>query len=229
MHRDPQSFRNRDQLIVGNRPLAALDFRDLRLVQLDPEARDAAGHILLRDLRTSRDPQTVDILAGDVASLAFGIQSALEGALILLLFPAGIILFQNKNAAFVVPKPNEPLSLLCVDDHTLVGDALAEVFRTAGYFVDRVGNGEAAWATLTADPERFDVVVTDHQIPRIDGLELVTRLRAAAFPGRIIVYSSALVDKDVVRYRALQVDAIVVKGPDAARLIAIVDAVNKHS
>lgn len=229
MHRNPQSLRDRDQLVVGYRPLAALDLRDLRLIQLDPHARETAGHILLRDLGTSRDPQTVDILAGDVASLAFGIQDALEGAPVLLLFASGIILFQNKRAVVIVPKSTEPLAILCVDDHTLVGDALTKVFRTAGYAVDRAANGETAWAKLATEPARFDVLVTDHHMPRLDGLGLVTRLRTAAFPGRIIVYSAALTDEEATRYHDLQVDAIVVKDPDSARLLAVVDAFNKHS
>ncbi len=124
---------------------------------------------------------------------------------------------------------NQPLSILCVDNHTLVGDALAKVFRTAGYVVERAEDGESAWTKLTQAPGHFDVLVTDHEMPRLDGVGLVTRLREVGFAGRVIVYSAALSGADTERYRELGVDAIVVKSPDAARLLAIVQAFNRES
>lgn len=229
MHWNPQSLGEREQFEIGQHPLAALDLRNLRLVHIEPHARESAGHVFLRDFRLGRDPQALDILAGDVASFAFGTQGALEGAAILLLFASGIILYQNKNAVFIVPQRNAPLAILCVDDHTLIGDALTKLFRTAGYAVERADDGESAWAKLAENPARFDVLVTDHQMPRLDGLGLVARLREAAFPGRIIVYSGTLTEEIMARYRNLAVDAMVVKGPDSARLLAVVQALNEQS
>ena len=124
---------------------------------------------------------------------------------------------------------NQPLSILCVDDHTLVGDALTKVFRTAGYAVERAEDGESAWRRLAQRSGRFDVLVTDHEMPRLNGLGLVTRLRKVGFAGRVIVYSAALSEADSEHYRALAVDAIVVKAPDAERLLAIVQAFNRES
>lgn len=229
MHRNPQSFGEREQFVIGQHPLAAFDLGDLRLVHIEPHARESAGHVFLRDFRLGRDPQALDILAGDVASFAFGTQGALEGAAILLLFASGIILYQNKNAVVIVPERNTPLAILCVDDHTLVGDALMKVFGTAGYAVERAADGESAWGMLADNPARFDVIVTDHEMPNLDGLGLVRRLREARFLGRVIVYSGSLTDSVVAQYRALAVDAIVAKGPAAARLLAVVQAFNAQS
>ncbi|HVS52418.1 MAG TPA: response regulator [Opitutaceae bacterium] len=229
MHLHPQGPRDGDQLIVGDHPIAALDLRNLRLIHFDAETRQTAHHVFLRNLRTGRDSQAVDVFAGDVASFASRIQGALEGAPILLLFPARIILYQNNRTLLIVSSKNQPLSILCVDNHTLVGDALAKVFRTAGYVVERAEDGESAWTKLTQAPGHFDVLVTDHEMPRLDGVGLVTRLREVGFAGRVIVYSAALSGADTERYRELGVDAIVVKSPDAARLLAIVQAFNRES
>ena len=76
---------------------------------------------------------------------------------------------------------------------------------------------------------RFDVIVADRQMSRLDGFGLVARLREAVFPGRIIVYSGTLTEEIMARYRDLAVDAMVVKGPDSARLLAVVQALNEQS
>lgn len=118
----------------------------------------------------------------------------------------------------------QPLQLLCADDHTLVGEALVKVFSTAGYRVEHATDGESAWAKLAPNPARFQVVITDHAMPRLDGLGLVQRLRSAQYPGRILVYSASISPDEDLAYRQLAVDAIVEKGPDSARLLAIVEA-----
>lgn len=119
---------------------------------------------------------------------------------------------------------DQPLTVLCADDHTLVGDALTKIFTTAGYVVVRADDGEMAWEKMAANPDDVDVVITDHGLPRLDGLGLVSRLRSAGYGGRIIVYSDALSDEDAVRYRAFSVDALIVKGPVPDRLLAVVEA-----
>ena len=119
---------------------------------------------------------------------------------------------------------SHPLQLLCADDHTLVGEALVKVFSTAGYEVERANDGESAWAKLAPNLSRFQVVITDHVMPHLDGLGLVQRLRSAHYPGRILVYSDAISADEDLAYRQLAVDAIVEKGPDSAKLLAIVEA-----
>ncbi len=227
LNRDLQRLRETRQFVVVHRPLAALDLGNLRLIELDAETCESAHHILLRNLRRCRQPQAEDVLAGDVAT--FGFHGALEGAPILILFSAGIILYGTKIAvALVNPSADQPLTILCADDHTLVGDALTKVFSTAGYSVERASDGEEAWQKVVSNLRRFDVVITDHQMPRLDGLQLVGRLRDAKFAGRIIVYSSGLSMDDQSLYREMGVDAIVIKGPDAARLLEVVKALHRQ-
>ena len=119
---------------------------------------------------------------------------------------------------------SHPIHLLCADDHTLVGEALVKVFSTAGYRVEHADDGESAWEKVSQNPARFQVVITDHAMPRLDGLGLVQRLRRANFPGRIIVYTDKISADEDVAYRALAVDAIVAQGPDSAKLLAVVEA-----
>jgi CheY-like chemotaxis protein len=223
---DLQSLGDPGQFVIEDRAVPAFDLRDLRLIHLNALPRQARDHVLLCNLRARGGPQSEDGLAGDVAS--FGFQSALEGAPMLLLFGTRIILSENKRPVIIMPAQT-PLAILCVDDHTLVGDALVKLFTAAGYVVERADDGEAAWRLLAPDLGRFNVVITDHQMPQLTGLGLVERLRAAKFAGRIIVYSGGLSTAETGDYERLAVDAIVNKGPDSARLLAIVEAFHGES
>jgi len=213
-------------LEVGDRPVAALDLSDLRLVEIDAESCEPARHVLLRDLWQGCHAKALDGGTGEIASILLILHGALEGALMLFLFGPGIILSENKISITTLLKASaeKPLTILCADDHTLVGEALARVFSTAGYRVERVDDGLLAWQKLSPNPAGFDVVVTDHQLPHLNGLELVRLMRKSEFPGRIIVYSGSLSEADQASYRELSVDAIVDNGPDSAMILAVVEA-----
>jgi CheY-like chemotaxis protein len=214
--------------VVIDWPLAAIDLRDLRVIELDQATRETAYRVLLRNLQLRAHSEADACRTIEVTS-SLGAQSTLEGAPLLILFAAGIVLGGDKTCLTIVkPSAEKPLTILCADDHTLVGDALTKVFATAGYIVDRASDGVEAWTKLSADLRRFDVLITDDQMPRLGGLQLVGRLHDAGYPGRIIVYSAALTEEDESLYRGMGVDAIVVKSPDAAKLLAIVKAFHRQ-
>jgi two-component system chemotaxis response regulator CheY len=80
-----------------------------------------------------------------------------------------------------------------------------------GHKVDSVGDGQLALDMLQKDLTAYDVVITDHHMPSLSGLELVGRLRALKFPGKIIVFSSELSTEVDAAYRGHQVDHILPK------------------
>jgi CheY-like chemotaxis protein len=222
---DAQPFCGSDLNLRG-RSVAALDLQNLRLVEVDAETCELGCHGLLREFRQRCEGNALGGGADNVAPILLILRGAQEGALLLFLFGAGIMLSETEptRTTLVKPSPERPLTILCVDDHTLVGEAVARVFTTAGYRVERVHDGRLAWHKISPNPAKFDVVVTDHQMPHMNGLELVRLMREAHFPGRIIVYGGALSPADEARYREFSVDAIVTKGPDSAKILAIVEA-----
>src|SRR5204862_3638247 len=46
-----------------------------------------------------------------------------------------------------------------------------------GYDVDTAEDGVDGWGKLTADPERYDVVLLDRTMPRMDGMQLLGRIK----------------------------------------------------
>jgi len=69
-----------------------------------------------------------------------------------------------------------PQRVLLCDDEIHILRAAEIKFRHAGYEVLLASDGEEAWQRILADQP--DILVTDYQMPRVDGLELVRRLRS---------------------------------------------------
>jgi chemosensory pili system protein ChpA (sensor histidine kinase/response regulator) len=65
--------------------------------------------------------------------------------------------------------------VLVVDDSRLSREAAARVLASAGYHPVTAEDGWEAWEMI--GERRFDAVVTDLEMPRVDGFELITRIR----------------------------------------------------
>jgi CheY-like chemotaxis protein len=79
-------------------------------------------------------------------------------------------------------------SILLVDDDPDVVWALGRYFTRAGFPVTTCGDGEEAIALL--ESEDFDTVITDIQMPRLNGLALVEWLRANRASTRVVVMTA---------------------------------------
>ena len=81
-------------------------------------------------------------------------------------------------------------SILVVDDTRSMRKMVATVLQSAGYSVEEAGDG--AEALEKAKTRVFDLVVTDHNMPRMDGVTLVRELRALPHydPVALIVLST---------------------------------------
>jgi CheY-like chemotaxis protein len=112
-----------------------------------------------------------------------------------------------------------PRRILCADDHEQMALLTQLVLQRAGHSVECVGDGEQAWERIITAPDRFDLLVTDHQMPRLTGLQLVQKLRQSGHGLQIIVQSSFLSPQDEQAFTALGVVAILRK-PGSLRQLA---------
>ncbi len=94
-----------------------------------------------------------------------------------------------------------------------------------GHIVEHVLDGLEAWDRMSKDIDYFDVLVTDHHMPGLTGLELVELLRQANYGGRIIVHSSGVEPAQADSYRAFGVASIVTKSESVRELLRAVGAV----
>lgn len=94
----------------------------------------------------------------------------------------------SRNSATLSPRRR----ILLVDDNANGLAARKSVLEELGYLIVTSTSGSDALEQFTAR-EPFDLVVTDYKMPRMDGLELIGRLRKHT-PGLPIVLISGYVD-----------------------------------
>lgn len=82
---------------------------------------------------------------------------------------------------------SRPFRVLVVDDEAEVRDLLCEYFAQRGYDVQQRADGGAAVAELAANPDGYGLVVTDLQMPGIDGLGVLKAARDAAPSPPVII------------------------------------------
>jgi two-component system, response regulator FlrC len=80
------------------------------------------------------------------------------------------------------------LSILVVDDDMIIRQVVTRHLSLLGYAVDAAINGIEALGAI--DKKRYDIVVTDLQMPGMDGHELLIRLRQDQPLIRAIVMTS---------------------------------------
>ena len=71
-----------------------------------------------------------------------------------------------------------PATILLVDDDEFICTVTQVVLEQCGYLVETAEDGLAAWGKLDKDPARFDLVLLDKQMPRLDGISLLKLIKA---------------------------------------------------
>jgi two-component system chemotaxis response regulator CheY len=87
-------------------------------------------------------------------------------------------------------------SILVVDDTRSMRKMVVAVLQKAGYVVEEAGDGDEALERAKA--RVFDLVVTDQNMPRMDGVSLVRELRKLAhYDGVAIIVLSTETGADL--------------------------------
>ena len=80
------------------------------------------------------------------------------------------------------------MDILLVEDEPQLADQVARALIRAGHEVVMSHDGPGALKEVTA--RRFDLVLLDVNLPGFDGFELLTRIRAAGIPVRVIMLTA---------------------------------------
>lgn len=114
------------------------------------------------------------------------------------------------SGASRVSGPKRFLRILYADDLRELREVARISFSREGHGIECVDDGFIALNRVMADPG-FDLVITDHHMPNMNGLELVKGLRKLEFSGKIMVFSSELDPRVAAEYRKLNVDRVLFK------------------
>jgi two-component system, chemotaxis family, chemotaxis protein CheY len=107
--------------------------------------------------------------------------------------------------------PQKILRILYAEDMPELREVARISISRDGHSVECAADGAQAFERITADPRPFDLLITDHHMPNLNGLELVMQLRVFGFPGKILVFSSELSREIHASYQRLNVDRILYK------------------
>lgn len=117
-------------------------------------------------------------------------------------------------------------SILLAEDDLVCRETFSAILQRAGHQVEVVNDGQAALDRLEESPGLFDIVITDHQMPRLNGLELAQRLGwQNLFENRIIVISGQITATDRFAYHELPIHSIIDKPIKPQVLLAAVESI----
>lgn len=106
--------------------------------------------------------------------------------------------------SFIRDQPALPPRILVVDDDNDTRQLSMDVLAGDGYDVEAAKDGAAGWEALQA--EEYDLVITDNTMPRMTGVEMIAKLRAARMSLPVIMATGHLPAHEFVRRPWLKPD-----------------------
>ena len=119
------------------------------------------------------------------------------------------------------------MRILLVEDDPQLGDGLTIGLRQAGFAVDWVKDGNSADRALQS--ETFDLVVLDLGLPRLSGMEVLTRARGRRQTLPVLILTARDATGDKVSGLDAGADDYLVKPVDLDELAARIRALTRRS
>lgn len=112
--------------------------------------------------------------------------------------PAGSARPPHPHHAELIPRRR----ILVAEDDDAIRRINTLVLTSSGYHVDAAEDGEVAWNALQRTS--YDLLVTDNDMPKVTGVQLIQKLQAARMPLPVIMASGKLPPEEVPRQNQLQ-------------------------
>ncbi|QNL22701.1 sigma-54-dependent Fis family transcriptional regulator [Hyphobacterium sp. CCMP332] len=116
--------------------------------------------------------------------------------------------------------------ILIIDDEASIREAMKEILETEKYEVDEAASGEEGLKKLIT--ENFDIVLCDIKMPKMDGLEVLSKAKETEVKAQFIMVSAHGTIETAVEATKKGAFDFIVKPPDLNRLlISIKNALEK--
>lgn len=113
--------------------------------------------------------------------------------------------------------------VLVVDDDEEARESLVEHLGRRGYRVHSAEDGRAAWNLLLNPDISYDLVITDLNMPVLDGLQLLQRIRERSLPIDVILWTGYMGHGALTKARELRVFAVLTKSHVLEELFQVVE------
>jgi DNA-binding response OmpR family regulator len=121
------------------------------------------------------------------------------------------------------PQTNSSDRILVVDDDNHIRELMAGSLIRSGYKVDAARDGAEAWTAL--NETSYDLLITDHKMPRVTGLELIKKVRSEDMTLPVILVSGTMPTEELKEHSWLFIDATLSKPFTIAELLEAVKSV----
>lgn len=128
---------------------------------------------------------------------------------------------EQQRSAWEAPAPPETLFgqrqiVLLAEDNPTNREVASRQLQLLGFRCEMAEDGEEAWSMLQRHPGRYAVLITDGQMPRLDGYRLAERIRdhEARHGGprlKILLLTASVLAADRERCMALDMDGLLTK------------------
>ena len=126
-----------------------------------------------------------------------------------------------------MPSSDDPfLRILCVDDNAPLLRTLAVGFRKYGFEVATASHGIDALMQFRANAGNFATILTDQDMPKMDGSEFIKQVRALGYKGRVLVMSGRLSASACQAYQDLEVSGFLSKPFDISMVATMIMQAN---
>jgi CheY-like chemotaxis protein len=126
---------------------------------------------------------------------------------------------------FEVPLPTGTEHILFVDDERPIREMSKKLIESLGYRVEVRSNGTEALELFKADPEKFDLIITDMTMPGMTGDQLAEQLMSVRSDIPIILCTGFSARIDEKKSKAMGIQAFALKPmikSDIAKIIRTV-------
>lgn len=120
-------------------------------------------------------------------------------------------------------RTSSPHRILVVDDESCIRRLNAELLLRSGYHVDTAEDGAEAWRALGA--ERYNLLITDNNMPMVTGVELLKKVRGAGMELPVIMATGTLPEEEFAQYPWIRPDAMLLKPYTVADMLRAVKEV----
>lgn len=111
--------------------------------------------------------------------------------------------------------------VLVADDDLAILQVCSRLLARSGFSVDTAEDGSAAWQALMVND--YDLLVTDHNMPKLTGFELVGMIRAAEMTLPVIMATGAFPAQDMSAFPWLQPAVTLLKPYTHDEMIAAIN------
>lgn len=111
--------------------------------------------------------------------------------------------------------------ILLADDEIMLRDLLSELLESSGYNVIRVSTGVEALRVLTEEI-KVNLAIIDYNMPEMDGLECITKIRELQFNIPVILSSGSVSFTEEIDYKKLGISGVLSKPYEFETLLSTI-------